>query len=148
MPTITSATSAFILTVPGVFDSVGLQGYGPDEAFETNTPDITVTQVGVDGTGVAGWVPREIEQTITLLASSPSNAVFDQWIAAMDSIEDVIYASASIRIPALQLQYTMAMGSLRRPSVTPAARRVLMPRQFVITWLPQPFIPAVTVSPM
>src|SRR5580658_7175916 len=128
MPTITSATSSFILNIPGVFNTgVALQGYGPDEAFDTAAVDASVTQLGVDGTGVAGWVPREVDQTITLLASSASNATFDQWIQAQDAISDIIYASGSIRLPGLGIQYTMVQGTLKRYPIAPNARRVLMP---------------------
>jgi hypothetical protein len=149
MPTITSANSVFVLTIPNVFgNGVQLQGFGPDEAFDTADVDAIETQVGVDGTGVGGWLPREVEQTITLLASSPSNAVFDQWIAAQDAIQDVIYASGVIRLPSLSIQYALAQGVLRRYNTTPNARRVLQPRRQMIRWLPQPGSPAVTVSPL
>ena len=149
MATITSATAVFLLSITGVFNTpVQLAGFGPDEAFDTAAVDATVTQLGVDGTGVGGYVPREVDQTITLLASSPSNAVFDQWIQAQDALLDVIYASGSIRLQSLGVQYTMPQGVLKRYPIAPNARRVLMPRQFVITWLPQPGTPAITVSPI
>ena len=147
--TITSATAVYILTVPGVFNAaVQLQGWSADEAFDTAQADASVTQLGVDGTGVSGWVPREVEQTLSLLASSPSNNIFDQWVAYQDSISDVVYASGSIRIPSLKVQYTMVQGTLQRYPIAPNARRVMMPRAYVIRWLPQPGIPAVTVSPI
>lgn len=149
MATITSATSAYILTIPGVFNAaVALQGYSVDEAFDTEAVEASVTQVGVDGTGVAGWVPRAVDQTITLLASSASNDVFDQWVRAQDAVSDIIYASGNIRLPGLGIQYTMALGTLKRYPIAPNARRVLMPRAFVITWLPQPGIPAITSAPI
>lgn len=149
MATITSATAVFVLTIPGVFPSgVQLQGFGPDEAFDTQQVDSAVTQLGVDGTGVGGWVPREVDQTITFLASSPSTAVFDQWVSAQDAIADVIYAAASIRLASLGVKYDMGFGVLTRYPIAANARRVLMPRQFVIRWLPQPGVPAITVSPI
>jgi hypothetical protein len=147
--TITSATAVYLLSITGVFNTpVQLSGFASDEAFDTNAVDASVTQIGVDGTGVAGWVPRPVEQTISLLASSPSNAVFDQWIQAQDAQLDVIYASGSIRLASLGVQYTMPQGTLKRYPIAPNARRVLMPRVFTIEWLPQPGTPAVTVAPI
>jgi hypothetical protein len=147
--TITSATAVYLLSITGVFNTpVQLSGFSADEAFDTNAVDATVTQIGVDGTGVGGYVPRAVEQTISLLASSPSNAVFDQWIQAMDAALDTIYASGSIRLASLGVQYTMPFGVLKRYPIAPNARRVLMPRVFTIEWLPQRGSPAVTVSPI
>ncbi len=149
MPTITSATAVFILTIPGVFGSgVRLQGFGPDDAFDTETVDTAETQLGVDGTGVSGWVPREVSETITLLASSPSNDVFDAWLAAEDAIQDVIYATGNIRIPSLGKQYAMPQGTLKRYMNIANAKKVMMPRTFTIIWQPQPGVSAMTVSPI
>lgn len=149
MATITSANAVFLLGIAGVFaPAVQLQGWGVDEAFDTEAVDAAETQLGVDGTGVSGWVPREVTQTLTLLASSASNDVFDAWIAAEDAIEDVIYATGNIRIPSTRKQYSMPQGTLKRYPTAPNARKVLMPRQFTIIWQPQPGVPAMTVSPM
>ena len=119
-----------------------------DDAFETEAVDAAETQLGVDGTGVAGWVPREYPQTITLLASSPSNDLFDTWAAAQDAISDVIYATGIIRLPSTKKAYAMAQGVLQRYPIIPPAKRVLGPRVYRITWQPQPGVPAITVSPL
>lgn len=149
MATITSANAVFLLGIPGVFaPAVQLQAWGVDEAFDTEVVDAAETQLGVDGTGVSGWVPREIPQTITLLASSPSRDVFDAWVAAQDAISDVIYATGNIRIPSLGKQYAMPQGTLKRYPTAPNARKVMMPTAYQIIWQPQPGIPAMTVAPL
>jgi hypothetical protein len=149
MPTITSSTAVFLLSVASVFPApVQLQGFGPDEAFDTEQVDVAVTQLGVDGTGVSGYVPREVTQTITFLASSPSVILFQQWMASQDVIQDVLYATGSIRIPSLGLKYDMPQGTLRRFQSAPDARRVMMPVRYSIVWQPQPGIPAITASPL
>lgn len=149
MPTITSATASFTLSVAQVFPTpVTLQGFGPDDAFDIEDVDTAETMVGVDGTGVAGWIPRQVTQTITFLASSPSCDIFDQWLQAMDTISDILYATGLIRIPAIGKQYSMPLGTLRRYKTAPDAKRVLQPRRYNIVWLPQPFAPAVIVSPI
>lgn len=149
MATITSANSIFILGITGLFiPGVQLQGFGPDEAFDTEAVDVAETQLGVDGTGVSGLVPFEVPQTITLLASSPSNDVFDAWIAAEQATGDVIYATGNIRFPSIGKQFTMPQGTLKRRPPAPNARRVLMPRAYTIVWQPQPGVPAMSVSPL
>jgi hypothetical protein len=147
--TITSATSVYMLSVAGVFSTaVQLQGWGVDEAFDTEAVDAAETQVGVDGFGVAGWIPREVPQTLTLIASSPSNALFDQWMAAEDAIQDILYCSATIDIPALSKRLSLAYGTLKRYTPSPNVKKVLQPRVYMIHWLPQPGIPAIVPSPM
>jgi len=147
--TITSANAVYLLSIDGVFGApVQLQGWGVDEAFDTDAVDASETMVGVDGTGVAGWVPREVPQTLTLLGSSPSNDVFDAWVQAQDAIQDILYASGTISIPALGKQYAMALGTLKRYPIITNVKKVIQPRVYVIHWLPQPGIPAVTVSPL
>jgi len=149
MATITSANSVFMLSVSSVFPApVQLTGFGPDEAFDTEQVDAAVTQMGVDGTGVSGYVPREITQTITLLASSNGISLFNAWIAAEDTIQDVLFATGSIRLPSLGIKFDMPQGTLRRFPTVPDARRVLMPLRYSIIWQPQPGVPAITVSPL
>lgn len=149
MATITSANSVFMLGVAGLFvPAVQLQGWGVDEAFDTEAVDAAETQLGVDATGVSGWVPREISQTLTFLASSASCDVFDSWIAAQDAIEDVIYATGNIRAPSLGKQWAMPQGTLKRYPTAPNAKKVFMPRAYTIIWQPQPGVPAMTVSPI
>lgn len=147
--TITSANAVFMLAVGGVFPSpVQLQGFGVDDAFTTEMVDASETQVGVDGFGVAGYVPRSPEMTIRLLASSQSFILFEQWVAAQDQLQDVLYANGVISMPAVGRKYTMFMGALMRVSTMADARRVLANREFHIRWLPQGTVPAISAAPL
>lgn len=135
--TITSMNALYMLTIPGVFSAPQqLQAFGVDEAFETDPVDAAVVQTGVDGIGTAGLVPREVPQTITLLASSASFMLFDSWVQAQDALKDIIYASAIITLPSIGRKYTCYQGALTRYPTMPSARRTLQQRQFQITWLP------------
>lgn len=135
--TITSMNSVFMLTIPTVFPAPQeLKGFGVDEAFETDPVDAAVVQTGVDGIGTAGFVPREVPMTVTLLASSDSFIVFDTWVAAMDALRDMIYASAVISMPSIGRKWTCYQGALTRYPTMPSARRTLQQRQFQITWMP------------
>jgi hypothetical protein len=149
MATITSANAVFMLSVASVFPTpVQLQGFGVDDAFATDLVDTTETQVGVDGFGVAGYVPRSPQMTIRLLASSPSIIIFENWIAAQDLAGEVLYAAATIKMPSISRLYTCYQGSLMRASTMADARKVLANREFHIQWLPQGTIPAISAAPV
>lgn len=147
--TITAANSVLMLAIASVFPTpVQIQEFGVDDAFASEMAEIAVTQVGVDGTGVAGWVPREVTMTVTLLASSVSSfTVFEAWIAAMDNVQEVLYANATIVLPAVQRKYTLQKGVLTRYPQMPNVKRTLQQRQFEIKWLPDRGIPAITSGP-
>lgn len=146
--TITSANAVYMLGIDSVFPTPQqIQQFGVDEAFDTEVAMITETQVGVDGEGVAGWVPREIRQTLTLLASSPSFLIFEAWVNAMDQAREVLYANGTIVIPSIGRKYSMAKGTLTRYPAIPNARRVLANRRFELVWLPSLGQPAITSAP-
>ncbi len=147
--TITSANAVFMLSVASVFPTpVQLQEFGVDDAFVTDLVDANEVQVGVDGFGVAGYIPRAPMMTIRLLASSRSFIIFENWMAAMDQLQEVLYGSAVITMSAVGRKYTCYQGSLGRFSSLADARRVLQNREFQIHWLPQGSIPAISAAPM
>lgn len=146
--TITSANAVFMLAVASVFPTpVQLQEFGVDDAFATEMVDASEAQVGVDGFGVAGYVPRSPTMTVRLLASSPSAVIFENWIAAQDLAQDVFYASGSILLRSVGRKYTMYQGALMQVSTMADARRVLANREFRIRWLPQGTVPAISAAP-
>jgi len=133
--TITSASAIYMLSIDSVFPTPQqLQGFGVDEAFDTEQTDIAEVALGVDGFSAAGWLPRLTPQTITLHAASPSFYIFDDWVAAMDQLKEVLYASATITIPAIKRKYTLQQGTLTRFPTIGSVRRTLQARQFVIVW--------------
>ncbi len=148
MSTITSANAVFMLSVPGAVSQLTqLQGFGTDDAFLMNVVEATEVQVGVDGFGVAGYVPRSPRHTIRLLASSISISLFENWIAAMDVAQDVLYANATVRLPSVKRFYTCYLGSPMNFSTMADAKKVLQNREFEIQWLPNGLVPAVTFAP-
>lgn len=130
---------------------IQLSQFGVDDAFTNESVAASETQVGVDGYGVAGYLPRAVPMTIRNLASSGGAGVeiFENWLAAMDQIQDVLYASAVITMPSVGRKYNCAFGSPGNFSTLADVRRVLSNREFRITWLPQgPGVPAVSAAPM
>lgn len=148
--TITSANAVFMLSVASVFPTAQqIQDFGVDEAFDTEAVETAEIQLGVDGIAVAGWVPRLVKQTITLLASSQSFTMFEDWITAQDKINEILYASATITIPSIARKYSCAQGVLSRYPSLPNVRKVLQQRQFEITWMPRGLgLPAITSGPV
>ncbi len=146
---ITSASAVVMLSVASVFPTAQqLRGFGVDEAFDTEPVEAAEVQLGVDGFAAAGWVPRLVPQTYTLHAASPDFVIFEDWVAAQDAIQEILYASATITIPAIKRKYSFAQGALTRFPTLPNARRTLQQRQFVITWMPPSVgVPAVTSAP-
>jgi hypothetical protein len=148
--TITSANAVYMLGVSGVFSTPQqLQGFAVDDAFETEAAEIGVVEVGVDGVGVGGYTPRSVKQTIALQASSVSVDLMDQWIAAMDSSGEVIYANGIITLKAIQAKFILSQGLLTRTPTMPAAKKVLQMLRYEITWMPLGAnVPAIVRAPL
>jgi len=132
---ITSANSIFILTVVDLFPAgVILQGYATDKAFASDALEIAETMMGVDGQLTGGYTPMPVKQTITLMADSPSNVVFDAIVRTTKTIGDIIYLAAIITLPGPGEIFALNNGILTSAKQIPDAQKVLQPRDFVITW--------------
>ncbi len=135
MGSITSSNAKLYLAITGVFASPQpLQGFSADDIFDTNDIPPTEAVMGVDGKLSAGKIFVPIVQNIVLQADSASNALFDQWKAAMDKLGDVYFAQGTVLLTATGKEYTCVNGSLTGYKPSPDARRILQPRRFQITW--------------
>lgn len=148
--TITSANSVFLLGIDSVYPTPQqLQEFGVDDAFTTDIVDTAETQVGVDGYGVGGFVPSAPMMTIRFLASSQSITIFENWIGAQFTANEIFYANGLITQPSVKRSYTMYKGVLTRVNTLADARRVLQNREFHIQWLPNgPGVPAISFTPL
>lgn len=138
MGTITSANSNLTFTVRGpvgiVVGPFTVQGYATDDAFATEAVESAIAVMGVDGRMSAGWVPRLTKQIINLQADSPSIALFEAWDGAQQTLRDVLKADGALSYPGLSKGYALVNGVLTRVTTMPAARRVLEPVVYEITW--------------
>lgn len=133
--TITSANAIYLLSIDGVYTAPqALVGFGVSEAFDTEVADIAEVQMGVDGLSASGWLPRLTTQTITLLAASPSFRIFEDWVAAQDTLKDILYATGEVHLPSIGRKYSMEQGTLTRFAAMPNAKRTLEQRTFTIVW--------------
>lgn len=138
MSTITSANCKLTFTVRGpvgiVVGPFTVEGYASDDAFATEAVEAAIALMGVDGKMSAGWVPRLTKQVVNLQADSPSIALFEAWDGAQQVLRDVLFGDGAMSYPGLQKGYALVKGVLTRVTPMPAARRVLEPVVYEITW--------------
>lgn len=153
--TITAADVTFALSAAGVFSTPQIiQSFSMDDIFDHDMVDWAEVQLGADGIGVAGWVPRLNKQTISLLPSSASVLFFETVQQVQDggpfgNGPDVVYLTGSLRYPAIGRRYTMNQGVITRGAAAPSAKKVLTTRQFEITWMPpMQGVPAIFGQPL
>jgi hypothetical protein len=139
---ITSANAVLSLAIPPLFPvPQNLQGFAADDVYDVPQIRSVETLMGVDGVLSGGFVYVAVLQRIMLQADSPSNAVFDQWWSQMQATQAVYVANGVIRLPSISTKFVQTTGYLTGYKPAPAARRVLQPREFEITWnsiQPQP----------
>lgn len=132
---ITAANSVLMLSISGLFDSPQqLQGFSADDVFDTEATDAAETMMGVDGKLSAGYVPVPVNWSITLMADSDSNILFEQWYEAEKTARTKYWANATVLLPAIGRKWTMTNGVLMSLPQIPVAKKVLQPRKFGIRW--------------
>lgn len=132
---ITSANSILTLSVETLFPTPQqLQGFGVDDIYDVPAIQSVETRMGVDGVLSAGFVYQAVQQTITLQADSPSNALFDTWWAQMQAAQDVYGASGLILLPGISSKFIMQSGFLTSFKPVPAGKKTLEARTHTITW--------------
>lgn len=135
MGSITAANSVYVLSISGLlFVPTQLQGYAADDVFETEPLESTETSMGVDGTLSAGFVFKEVKQSIILQADSASNQVFDDWQAANRAAQESLPANGLVNLKSISTKWTLTNGYLTGYPPMPNAGKLLKPRKFTITW--------------
>lgn len=133
--TITSANSVFTIAVAGLFPAPQqLQGYSAERAWETDSVELSETQMGVDGRMTAGWTPNPVSQRVSLQADSPSKQIFLAIQRAMKAARDVYYISGTIDLPSTGESFICTRGVLKSAKPLPDAGKVLQPMDFQIVW--------------
>lgn len=124
---ITSANAKLTLTVRNsagiVVGPFTVEGYAQDAAFAVEAVDAAEVLMGVDGKMAAGYLPRITRFTISLMANSPSNALFEAWDNAQRALGDILVADGFIAAPSLGKAYALVKGAMNRLTPVPTARR-------------------------
>lgn len=132
---ITSATAQLSLGVTNVYAVPQIiQGFAVDDAFDTTALETAETMMGVDGILTGGFVFNPTEMTITLMADSPSNFFFDNWVAAQRNVRDIYTAFGSIYLTSIRTKYALINGILVTYPQMPDAKKVLQPRKYTLRW--------------
>jgi hypothetical protein len=132
--TITSSNIIFFLLVEDLLSNTQIQGYAPDEIFDFGDIPPNEALMGADGLLAAGKIFTAVKQKISLQANSLSVDFFDVWKRGEDESGDSFLATGYITIPSLGMSYTCTGGVLTMYKPVPAAKKVLQPSQFEITW--------------
>ena len=135
MGSITDANCSLSLSIPGIFSiPQQLQGFAADDIFDI--PQIRSVEVlmGVDGVLSGGFVYVAIPWEISLQADSASNSVFDTWWTQMQAAKDVYIAQGIIRLPSISTKFNLTNGYLTGYKPAPAAKKVLQPRRYELTF--------------
>jgi hypothetical protein len=133
--TITSADAVFMLAITGLFPSpIQLHGFSADDVFDTEVVDPVELMMGVDGHLAAGFVFVPVKQSVTLMADSDSNDLFEQWYANQQTSIGLFKAQGHVIQPSLGKAYTMNNGFLSSYPNMADAKKVLQPRKYGITW--------------
>lgn len=135
MATITAANIQFTLSVPAVFAApIALQGFATDDAFATERIEPGEVVIGVDGLTSSAFIPTVSKTIIALQADSPSLLTFDTWLAAQTAAKDIYLASGIILYPSIKKSFALTNGTLTGLVQFPAAKKILQPSSFEITW--------------
>jgi hypothetical protein len=135
MATITAANAVIMFSIPGLFPTPQqLQGFAADDITDTDALESAEVLMGVDGVLSGGFVYVAVKQNYALQADSPSAQIFDQWYATQQQIQDLYTAQATLLYPSIGTKWAMTKGFLTSYMPIPAAKKLLQPRKFTVTW--------------
>lgn len=133
--TLTAATAQFSIAIPGLFNTpVPLSGYAADDAFSVEAVQNAELVVGVDAKMSGGWVAALKKMPIVFQADSPSIDIFNTWGVVQEGTKEILYAQATIYIPATTYKYTCVKGALSEWRPLPELKRIIQPMRYEITW--------------
>jgi len=133
--TLTAANSVYLLAIADLYPvAQKLEGYATDDAFSVE--DIAPAEVvkGVDGKMSGAFLPTVSPQTIVLQADSPSIDIFENWLSAQKAAREIMYASATILLPAVGKKYACSKGVLTKVTQHAGVKKTLGPQTYQITW--------------
>jgi hypothetical protein len=135
MASITAANAIIVMSQATLFPTpFQLQGFGPDDVFDTDAIKSVETVMGVDGELSAGFVFNEVKQRFTLQADSAARDFFDVVYLQQQQAEDAYPINAVISLPAVAQKYTQTRGFITEHKLMPDAKKILQPCRYEITW--------------
>jgi hypothetical protein len=111
-----------------------LQGFSAENVFEVDAIQSAETLMGVDGKLSGGFVFAPVPMSIELQADSLSNDFFDIWWTSMQASKTTFPISGTVILPAISKKFACIKGLLTGYPPITAARKILQPRRFQVTW--------------
>lgn len=134
MPDITAANAILTIVIPPIFPvPIQIQRFAVDDIYMFDEIESVETMMGVDGVLSGGFVFKPQNQTITLMADSPSNDIFDTWSLQQIAGLTTYVAMGVLTLPALGKKFIQTNGFLTRYQL-PGAKKLIQPRRYGITW--------------
>jgi len=139
MPNITSQNAKLTIAVRNsagvVVGPFTVQGYHDTAMFATEEIQAAEVRMGCDGKLAGGYTPAPVPLTISLMANSPSVALFEAWYNAQKALGDVLTADGTVLAPSLEKAYTYVKGFLTRVTPMPEGQKTFgSPVVYQITW--------------
>lgn len=135
MSSITSANSVIYLAIAGLFPTPQqLQGFSADAIFDTEKLNNAEVSMGLDGHLSAGFIFKEVKWNVTLQSDSDSNFMFDQWYNAQQGGRELLPCSGVVLLETLNSKWTLNRGFLTGYQPIPAAKKILEPRNYELTF--------------
>ena len=104
--TITSANAVLMLRCEGVYDdSIRIQGFQADNAWEFGEANIGETRMGVDGKQSIGYTPHETPWTLYLEANSVSTQVMENIRKDFNSNMETRFIEIIVEMPSIGKRY-------------------------------------------
>jgi hypothetical protein len=135
MPSLTASNAVLMLSQPIIFPApVQLQGFAADDVYDIPAIQAGENVMGVDGILSSGFVFVPVLQNITLQGDSASNEFFDTLWTQEQATQNKYPMFGLISLLAIGQKFIQTKGFLTEYSPAPAAKKILQPRRYSITW--------------
>ena len=139
---ITAANVVFTLSVATLYTTPqSIQQFDVDDAVDSETVENAEVIKGVDGFMSAGWKPTLPKLNVTLMANSPSNAIFDNWFQQEQTNRTKYLAQGVISLPGIGTQFTLLNAYLMTYMHMPPVKGTLKARKHVLILDDIPYTP-------
>ena len=133
--TITSANAVLTMTIPNVYNTAQLiQQWAVDDFTDVAEIRTIETMMSIDGFLAAGFVFVPFEQTISLMASSPSCDIFDNWWVFDQQNKEASPCSAQLVLPSIGKRYIFNRGFRSSYPTFAGVGKTLKVRKFGVVW--------------
>jgi hypothetical protein len=132
---ITSANATLLLGVSVIYpSSQPIYGFAADDIFDTAAIKVGEFVMGADGRQSGGFVYASVAFNLALMADSPSNDIFDTWIATERARVVKLRADMTITLPSIGRKYVFTNGGLESVQMISNAKKTLEARKFTLMW--------------